>query len=81
MIDGHRMTSIPHSAIHRLYWRVQAPERCVSAFLSYPNGLGAVPTYFWEISIHDCERFTGARAEEEMEAAIKSFLLEGTLLP
>jgi hypothetical protein len=25
--------------------------------------------------------FTGVRAEEEMEAAIKSFLLEGTLLP
>lgn len=81
IIGDRRMTSPPYSAIHRLYWRIQAPKRCVSAFLSYPNGLGAMPTYFWEISIGDCERFTGVRAEEEMEAAIKGFLLDGTLLP
>lgn len=79
MVGDREMTSPPRSAIHRLYWWEGEPLRRVSALLSYPHGLGASPNYFWEVSIGDCERFHGKLAEEEMEKAVKAFLLEGRL--
>ena len=72
-----RSCSIPLSVTHRIYWNKITKEE-VSAFLSYPDAMGAVPTYFWEIyskKMADCERFD---TESEMETRILSLLMEFT---
>lgn len=63
---------IPLSVTHRLYWHKNAPDKTISAFLSYPNGLGCADEYFWETYGlgEDVERWFGDNAETEMEAAI-----------
>lgn len=73
---GHSC-SIPLSVTHRLYWHESAPEKTVSAFLSYPNGLGCSDEYFWETHgiTDDVERYFGDAAEAEMEIAIKAHFL------
>jgi hypothetical protein len=71
LVNGREMTSIPKSVIHRHYWHPSQPDRVVSAFLSYPYGLGAVDHFFWECSWGDVERF---ETEEEMERAIVGWL-------
>lgn len=52
----------------------------ISALLSYPNGIGAVDTYFWEIlptrgfkGYYNCERFT---SEVRMERRIRQLMLK-----
>lgn len=70
LVAGAWATSPPYTVTHRLYWHPSNPEKCVSAFLSYPNGMGCCDEYFWEASVNDCERFTGPTAEEDCEAAI-----------
>ena len=67
--------SPPFTVTHRLYWNVARPNDTVSAFLSYPNGMGAVDEYFWEVYYGDePERFVGEHAESEMEATILAVL-------
>ena len=69
-IDGLWYCPIPLSVTHRKYWHRKNPKYTISAFLSYPNGLGAVDKYFWEalgtINKYE-ERFF---SEEEMERKI-----------
>lgn len=62
----------PGTVVHRLYWnKLARGVSCVSAFLSYPNAMGACSEYFWEAYIgEEPERFTGPDAETEMERAI-----------
>lgn len=71
----------PYTVTHRMYWHERAPEHKVSAFLSYPNGMGAMDDYFWECNgvdpNGDVTRFTGDDAESEMETAIINFLVYG----
>lgn len=70
------LTSAPLTVTHRLYWHTREPHRTLSAFLSYPNAMGAYEDYFWETYWPDCkdiERFIGEDAEERMEDVIRSF--------
>jgi hypothetical protein len=71
---GRDVAPLPNTATHRLYWHKSDPDAVVSAFLSYPGGMGCCDEYFWETNIGDCERFTGPSAEEEMEASIRKHL-------
>lgn len=71
---GSLVTSPPYTVTHRLYWHPANPNEYVSAFLSYPNGMGCCDQYFWENNIGDCERFTGETAEEDCEASIVAHL-------
>lgn len=66
----YMITTPPSTYMHRLYWHVDRPDHTVSAFLSYPNGMGCCDEYFWENNIGDCERFTGPTAEQDCEASI-----------
>jgi hypothetical protein len=59
----------PLTVVHRLYWNKRT-DKHVSAFLSYPGAMGACDEYFWEANINDCQRWTGPKAEERMEAVI-----------
>lgn len=72
-IDENKMTTRPLSVTHRLYWHESNPEKTISAFLSYPQGMGAESEYFWEAYKinNDIDRFFGENAETEMEEAIK----------
>lgn len=66
--------SPPYTVTHRLYWHERDATKTVSAFLSYPNGMGSSDQYFWETygaGSDDVERYFGDAAESEMEAAIK----------
>jgi hypothetical protein len=65
---------VPKSYTHRWYWHEDEPDCTISAFLSYPGGLGISGEYFWEANIADCERFSGAKAEERLERAILTYL-------
>lgn len=71
--------SPPHTVTHRLYWHEKDPNQTISAFLSYPNGMGVCDEYFWEANKveddNDITRYFGPDAETEMEAAIKAYLL------
>jgi len=60
---------IPYTATHRIYWNNETDET-ISAFLSYPNGMGACDEYFWEALFEDTERWFDENAEIEMEEAI-----------
>lgn len=69
---GFDVAMLPKSVTHRIYWNIDKPEQSVSAFLSYPNGLGSRNTYFWEMMLpegEDVERFD---SEEEMELVIRN---------
>lgn len=70
--------SAPLTVTHRLYWHDKNKEKTISAFLSYPDGMGAMKEYFWETYGISCdiERFTGDNAEEEMEKMILKFFKE-----
>lgn len=76
MIEDLPYTNAPCVAQARVY---RGPRGWVSAVYSYPNGIGAVSRYFWEIYTPDqtlmdeCERFT---EEEAMEHRIVE-ILEG----
>lgn len=61
----------PSTVTHRLYWHIDAPEHTVSAFLSYPKGMGSIDAYFWEATTGEDgpERFGD---EAEMEARIRA---------
>lgn len=63
----------PYTVTHRAYWHKQTGEY-ISAFLSYPSGMGAVDQYFWEI--HDSSDDYEARffSETEMETVITARL-------
>jgi hypothetical protein len=68
--------SPPHTVTHRLYWHERDATKTLSAFLSYPNGMGCSDQYFWEaygLSDNDIERYFGDGAEAEMETAIKQY--------
>lgn len=65
------MVTPPMVFLAREYFK--GKER-ISAVLSYPDGLGAVDRYFWEIwpdKNGDCSRFF---SEKEMETAVKRLL-------
>jgi hypothetical protein len=65
------VTYPPKTATHRLYWSRERPDYTISAFLSYPGGMGAPQEYFWEAYIgSEPDRFFGDNAESEMESAI-----------
>lgn len=75
---GGLICNPPLTVTHRLYWSQRDPEKTVSAFLSYPDAMGAENEYFWEtygIS-DDIEHFFGENAEEEMEEFIRQFFLK-----
>jgi len=72
-----RLCLKPIVFLARLY---KKGDKEISAILSYPNGIGAEDTYFWEIypikgfrGEYDCERFL---SEEEMEMRIKELMRE-----
>jgi hypothetical protein len=68
VVDGRPVTSIPYTVTHRLYWKKGYPERTISAFLSYPGGMGHSAGYFWEAFGDGIEeRFD---SEEDMERAV-----------
>ena len=74
-----KMCSIPKTVTHRLYWHKKNPNLTISAFLSYPDGMGGSNgEYFWEVySVRrdgDIDRFFGKDAEKRMEAKIIRFL-------
>lgn len=63
-----RMAYPPRTVVHRLYWKGDDFKNAVSCFLSYPNGMGARSSYFWEADIgSDVSRFD---TEDEAERAI-----------
>jgi len=75
-VGAREVTNPPYTATHRLYWSKERPDATISAFLSYPGGMGACQEYFWEAYIGDePERFTGDNAEVEMESAIARSLV------
>lgn len=79
-IDREEPCSRPLTVTHRIYWYEKIKDKLISAFLSYPNGMGAVEKYFWEIyptEDRNIERFIGDKAEEEMEEMIKRLLVNG----
>lgn len=81
---SRQICSPPYSVTHRLYWHEREKGKAVSAFLSYPNGLGAYDKYFWEIypsAEGDIMRFYGEKAEEEMEEEIRKFFRAGEVRP
>ena len=69
------LCSPPLTVTHRKYWH-KLTDRSISAFLSYPNGMGDCGSYFWEIyPINgDIARFS---SETEMEEAIVRELYQG----
>ncbi len=74
-VDANGLCRKPSTVTHRIYWNTITKEE-VSAFLSYPHGMGAVSSYFWEIYNYKsgaCERFN---SESEMETRIISILTE-----
>ena len=58
----------PPTVTQRIYWN-KVTSKQISAFLSYPNGMGCMNEYFWEIYPYenDVGRFT---SEIEMEQTI-----------
>jgi hypothetical protein len=92
--SGRRLCSPPNVVTHRRYWNTRAPDIGVSAFLSYPHGMGAVDDYFWEIygggepedphdrnpEDNDILRFMGPSAESDMEARILLRLADPLLI-
>lgn len=60
--SDERTCNIPYTVTHRLYWNKNNPTKTISAFLSYPNAMGAWNEYFWEIypseDGNDIDRFT-----------------------
>ena len=77
-VDSEGQCSAPKSVTTRLYWNVHRPDDSVSAFLSYPDGMGCLHEYFWETlgtaADGDVERWTGPDAEQNMEEAIRTAL-------
>ena len=68
------LTTSPKSYTHRIYWNPDVPAVTVSAFLSYPHGMGVCDGYFWEAMLNregGPDRFG---SEEECEAAIRELL-------
>lgn len=67
----------PYTVTHRLYWRHPDQAKIISAFLSYPNGMGACDEYFWEVYSIEPDggitRFTGENAEAKMEEVIRHY--------
>ena len=61
----------PFTVTHRQYWHRWNKSLKVSAFLSYPNGMGCNDQYFWEALTNDANRYW---SEQEMENAITKFL-------
>jgi hypothetical protein len=73
--DHRQIADVPRTAIHRLYWNRKNPENTVSAFLSYPDGMGAVQRYFWEnYPAKDSDDVSRHFSEEEMENEIREML-------
>jgi hypothetical protein len=74
------VTRPPKTAMHRLYWAVTCPQYKISAFLSYPGGMGICPEYFWEVMLgDDVKCFTGPSAEKKMESVIIRVLTKSKL--
>jgi hypothetical protein len=68
---------VPKTVTHRVYWHAERPGAFASAFLSYPNGMGALDQYFWEARYGEFDaRFTGPFAEIEMEVMLRELLVE-----
>jgi hypothetical protein len=70
------LTAAPLTVTHRLYWHRNNPEKTVSAFLSYPGGMGACKAYFWEIlpGRNDPDDIDRYFSEDDMEQAIREIL-------
>jgi len=60
----------PLTCIHRIYWHKDNFENYISAFLSYPLGMGAVNAYFWEIYPTESEDIERFESENKMEIRI-----------
>lgn len=67
-----KMCDPPKTVTHRLYWNKRRPDVKVSAFLSYPNGMGftLMGAYFWEVMLPEADDVERFEQEEEVEAAI-----------
>lgn len=74
IIHGRRMTNAPCVVQARVY---EGPTGWISAVYSYPNGIGMMDNYFWEIYTPDqgimeeVERFD---TEEDMEQRVIELL-------
>lgn len=85
---GQQVCGVPLTVTHRLYWHERNPEKTISAFLSYPDGMDCCSEYFWEAlgvdeegrEYEDVTRWTGDDAEDKMETAIKTYLLTTAIL-
>ncbi len=64
------LTTSPKSYTHRVYWNPDFPGATISAFLSYPHGMGVCDGYFWEAMIDREEGPSRFDSEEGCEAAI-----------
>lgn len=75
MVDERIVSDPPRTVMYRIYWKRSDPVDTVSAFLSYPRGMGSSETYFWEIRRvwrgGSPQRFD---SEEAMEAAVREEL-------
>lgn len=72
-----RTCNRPLTVTHRIYTNTKTGKQ-LSSFLSYPDGMGAVDVYFWEIFPieQDIERF---ESEYEMERRVIDLLSEPAL--
>ena len=74
VINGRHMTDVPCVVFARVY---EGTQGWISAVYSYPHGIGAMDSYFWEIYtpdqdiMEDVERFD---TEEEMEQRVIELL-------
>lgn len=71
---GLNICTRPLTVTHRLYWNKKNSDKTISAFLSYPDGMGSADEYFWETlgtrKDGDIERFFGKNSERKMEKKI-----------
>lgn len=74
-LNGKGLTRRPLIAIYRHY---TSEKGIISCFLSYPDGMGVVANYFWEICSLEGELFEGVErfsSEAECEQRIIELLL------
>lgn len=66
-LKTHGVCSPPLTVIHRIYWHKDYEDATFSAWLSYPNAMGLIPDYFWEISNKNEYDVHIFHSEQEME--------------
>lgn len=68
---GYYSMSLPGVCLYRHYRLIGTEYPIMSSFLSYPNAMGALDTFFWEVYPDLDGDITRFETEEEMEAYVK----------